>query len=364
MQLALELAVRGQGAVEPNPMVGCVIVRDGELLASGYHRGFGGLHAERDALANLPAGRDVSGATWYVTLEPCCHHGKTPPCTDALLTAKPARVVIAMRDPFPQVDGGGIERLRSAGVVVEVGLCQQQAWQLNASYLMLVQHGRPWVIAKWAMSLDGKIATHSGDSQWISGEQSRTMVHQLRGRCDAILVGGRTAEVDNPTLTARPPGPRIAARLVLGSANRIATDSRLIRTLSDAPVRLFTRSTGANVERLLRAGLEVIPLTGDDRRQFPLQVLQHCGRLRMTNLLVEGGGALLGSLFEAGLIDEYHVFIAAKVIGGEQAPSPLGGTGMRRIRDCPELVNVNHQRVGEDIFIRARRQMPPGKPYD
>ncbi len=364
MQRALELAVRGQGAVEPNPMVGCVIVRDGELLASGYHRRFGGLHAERDALANLPAGRDVTGATWYVTLEPCCHHGKTPPCTDALLTAKPARVVIAMRDPFPQVDGGGIERLRSAGVVVEVGLCQQQAWQLNASYLTLVQHGRPWVIAKWAMSLDGKIATHCGDSQWISGEQSRAMVHQLRGRCDAILVGGRTAEVDNPTLTARPPGPRVAARLVLGSAKRIAVDCRLIRTLSDAPVRLFTRSTGTNVERLSRAGLDVVPLKGADSRRFPLQVLQHCGQLRMTNLLVEGGGALLGSLFEAGLIDEYHVFIAAKVIGGQQAPSPLGGTGLQRIRDCPDLVVVSHQRVGEDIFVRARRQMPLGKPYD
>jgi diaminohydroxyphosphoribosylaminopyrimidine deaminase / 5-amino-6-(5-phosphoribosylamino)uracil reductase len=205
MARALELAVLGQGHVEPNPMVGCVIVAGEQIVGEGWHRRYGGPHAEREALAQ--AGAAAAGATMYVTLEPCCHHGKTPPCTDAILQAGIRRVVVAHRDPFPQVDGGGIGLLQAAGLDVEVGADGGESRWLNAPYLKLVSDGRPWVIAKWAMTLDGKLAARSGDSRWISGESSRRRVHQLRGRVDAIMVGAGTVRADDPSLTARPPAP-------------------------------------------------------------------------------------------------------------------------------------------------------------
>src|SRR5919197_3355884 len=206
MSRALELAERGRGFVEPNPLVGAVVVRDGRVVGEGWHRRYGEAHAEVNALA--AAGEAARGATLYVTLEPCCHHGKTPPCTDAVLRAGVRRVVAAMADPFPQVAGQGVAQLRAAGVEVEVGVCEREARELNAPYLTLLAEGRPYVHAKWAMSLDGKIATRGGDSRWISGPASREVVHRLRGRVDAILVGAGTVRADDPLLTARPLGPR------------------------------------------------------------------------------------------------------------------------------------------------------------
>src|SRR5436305_1406899 len=205
MRRALELAERGRGFVEPNPLVGAVVVRDGSVVGEGWHRRYGEAHAEVNALAQ--AGEAARGATLYVTLEPCCHVGKTPPCTDAVLAAGISRVVAAMADPFPKVAGGGIARLRAAGVAVAVGLGESEARRLNAPYLKLLATGRPYVHAKWAMTLDGKIATRTGDSRWISNEASRRVVHAMRGRMDAILVGIGTALVDDPSLTAPPPRP-------------------------------------------------------------------------------------------------------------------------------------------------------------
>ena len=206
---ALELAARGQGAVEPNPMVGCVVAQGAEIIGEGWHRRFGQAHAEVEALQM--AGNRAAGATLYVTLEPCCHQGKTPPCTEAVAASGVRRVVIALRDPFPQVQGGGIAAFQAAGLTVEVGLLGAEAARLNAPYLKLVETGRPWIIAKWAMTLDGKIATHTGESRWISNPRSREIVHALRGRVDAVMIGRGTAERDNPLLTARPAGPRTAA---------------------------------------------------------------------------------------------------------------------------------------------------------
>src|SRR5947209_8912721 len=204
MRRALNLAERGRGAVEPNPLVGAVIVRDETAVGEGWHRQYGAAHAEVNALAE--AGAAAHGATLYVTLEPCCHHGKTPPCTDAVLRAGIGRVVAAMPDPFPQVAGKGAARLQAAGVAVEFGVCESEARRLNAPYLKLLATGRPYVHAKWAMTLDGKIATRTGDSKWISGDASRHLVHQLRGRMDAVVVGVGTALADDPLLTVRPPG--------------------------------------------------------------------------------------------------------------------------------------------------------------
>ncbi len=252
MQRALALAAAGQGFVEPNPMVGCVIARGAEIVGEGRHRRFGGDHAEVEALRLV--GPRAAGATLYVTLEPCCHFGKTPPCTGAILAAGVRRVVAAMSDPFPQVAGGGAAELRAAGVEVELGLLEDDARRLNAPYLKLIQRGRPWVIAKWAMTLDGKIATRTGASRWISGAQSRRAVHALRGRMDAIVVGRETALHDDPLLTARPPGPRTPLRIVLDTRASLRNDSQLVRTAHESPVLIAAGSeaSAADCRRLAR----------------------------------------------------------------------------------------------------------------
>src|SRR5262245_9206127 len=228
MQRALALAERGRGFVEPNPLVGAVVVRDGRGVGEGWHQRFGKAHAEVHALT--AAGELARDATLYVTLEPCCHHGKTPPCTDAILEAGIRRAVVAMLDPFPQVSGQGAAILRAAGIGVEVGDCEPEARRLNAPYLKLLATGRPYVHAKWAMSLDGRIATRTGDSKWISSDASRARVHELRGRMDAIVVGIGTVLADDPLLTARPPGQRTLTRIVLDSHGRTPRTAQLVRT--------------------------------------------------------------------------------------------------------------------------------------
>src|SRR5689334_13187411 len=229
-------------------MAGCVIVQDGEIVGEGWHEQFGGPHAEVNALE--VAGERAAGATVYVSLEPCCHEGKTPPCTQALIRAGVKRVVVAVQDPFPEVSGRGIAELQSAGIECEVGTNGADAAWLLAPYLTLLRTGRPWVIAKWAMTLDGKLATHTGDSQWISSETSRAVVHQLRGRVDAVVVGSRTACVDNPLLTARPSNladvKRIATRVVVDSAALISLESRLVQTAPDIPVLLAAGDDGSH----------------------------------------------------------------------------------------------------------------------
>ncbi len=269
----------------------------------------------------------------YVTLEPCCHQGKTPPCTRAVIAAGLHRVVVAMRDPFPSVAGGGIAALEAAGLNVEIGLLEGDAQSLNAPYLKLLATGRPWVIAKWAMTLDGKIAARDGSSRWISGEASRRVAHRLRGRVDAILVGRGTAEKDDPLLTARPPGPRTATRVVLDTHARLNSGSQLVRTARQTPVLIAVgqESTAADRARLESVGCEVLVCRGDTRQARVEQLLDELGRRRMTNILVEGGGTLLGTLLDGGQIDEIHAFLAPKLLGGATAPSPVAGEGIGQI---------------------------------
>ena len=233
MQRALELARNGQGHVEPNPLVGCVIVQENQLLAVGWHQQFGGAHAEIDALHK--AGNAAAGSTLYVTLEPCSHHGKTPPCTESIITAGVARVVVGQVDPFAQVNGQGIALLEAAGIQVDSGILPDACRQLNAPYLKRCLDGKPWVLAKWAMTLDGKIAAQDGSSRWISSPSSRQIVHQLRGRMDAIIVGRQTALLDDPQLTARPAGSRIATRIVMTANADLPDHLALVRTAKDIP---------------------------------------------------------------------------------------------------------------------------------
>lgn len=358
MRRALELARQGQGYVEPNPMVGCVVVLGAEIIGEGWHRRFGEAHAEIEALRM--AGRRAAGATLLVTLEPCCHHGKTPPCTRAILEAGVRRVVAAQADPFPQVQGGGLAELRAAGVDVETGLLEEEARRLNAPYLKLVETGLPWVIAKWAMTLDGKTATRTGSSQWISNAESRRVVHRLRGRVDAILVGRETALLDDPLLTARPPGARVALRVVADTQGSLPSEHQLVRTAREVPVLV---AVGPEVpqpdrERLAASGCELLPCPGTSPAERIEALLRELGRRRMTNVLVEGGGRLLGSLFDAGRIDEAHVFVAPKLIGGAAARSPLGGEGVDEMALAFALDQPEVERLGDDVYIHGRVQGP------
>ena len=365
MRRALELAARGEGHVEPNPMVGAVLVDDElNLLGEGFHERFGGPHAEINALQQ--AGERAAGGTLYVTLEPCCHQGKTPPCSRAVIAAGVKRAVVAVADPAPHVAGGGIAELRGAGVAVEVGLLGDEAAQRIAPFTKLFTQRLPWVHAKWAMTLDGKIATRTGASKWISGEASRLIVHELRGRMDAIVVGSGTVAADDPLLTARPPGPRVATRIVVDSRAQLPLDSQLVRTNGEAPVIVATTAEAPreNIRRLEAAGVEALPLpvaadrTAASRRNRGsgvdlLALFQELGRRRMTNVLVEGGGRLLGSLFDRQLIDEVHVFVASKIIGGEEARTPVAGLGLAEIPQgtlrAPEI-----QVIEGDTYIHGR----------
>ncbi|HLW65146.1 MAG TPA: bifunctional diaminohydroxyphosphoribosylaminopyrimidine deaminase/5-amino-6-(5-phosphoribosylamino)uracil reductase RibD [Gemmataceae bacterium] len=351
MQRALELARRGQGHVEPNPMVGAVIVRDGLAVGEGWHQRFGEAHAEVNALAE--AGDRARGATLYVTLEPCCHHGKTPPCTDAILKAGINRVLAAMADSFPRVAGGGIAQLRQAGVAVEIGLLERDARKLNAPYLTLLGKQRPWVHAKWAMTLDGKIATRTGHSHWISSEESRRNVHKLRSRMDAIIVGSGTVRFDNPLLTARPPGPRTPTRIVLSSTGLLRPDCQLLQTRHEEPLLIATTEEAAATAEVKSQGCEIVGLPRSNGRPDVAALLQELGRRRYTNVLVEAGAEVLGSFRDAGLIDEVHVFIAPRLIGGAAALPPIGGAGVANINEGMTLSEWSCEPSGPDWYVHG-----------
>ncbi len=358
MRRALELAERGRGFVEPNPLVGAVVVRDGQLVGEGSHQRYGEAHAEVHALA--AAGAAAQGATLYVTLEPCCHHGKTPPCTDAIRRAGIRRVVAAMPDPFPQVSGQGVALLRGAGIDVEVGLGEAEARRLNVPYLKLLATGWPYVHAKWAMTLDGKICTRTGDSKWISGEASRRRVHTLRGRMDAIVVGVGTALADDPLLTARPPGPRVAARVVLDSRGRLPPSSQLARTARDAPVVIVTAQGRAEEQAAVLAelGCEGLALPAEGGRPSLTVLLSELGRRRMTNVLVEGGAEVLGSCLDAGAIDEVHIFLAPILVGGGAAKGPVAGKGVARLAEALRLEEWRVEQVEGDVLLHGRTTRP------
>ena len=341
MLRALDLAERGRGHVEPNPLVGAVLVRDGRIAGEGWHQKYCQAHAEVNALA--AAGEAAHGSTLYVTLEPCCHHGKTPPCTNAVLEGGVARVVAAMLDPHPAVGGKGAALLKAAGITVDVGLCESEARRLNAPYLKLLATGRPYVIAKWAMTLDGKIATHAGDSKWITSEASRRRVQELRGRMDAVIVGIGTVLADDPLLTARPPGPRLASRVVLDTHGRLPPTCRLAQTVANAPL-LVAAAARVGVGETL-----VLPLERG-RVSIPA-LLEELGRRRMTNVLVEGGAEVLGSFLDARAVDEVWAFIAPRLVGGPRVA--IAGAGVSRIAEGLELHDCQVEVIDGDLLLRG-----------
>lgn len=360
MRRALVLAEQGRGRVEPNPLVGAVIVDD-ELrpIAEGFHQQFGGPHAEVNAIA--AAGSRSAGSTLLVTLEPCCHQGKTGPCTEAIIQAGIRRVVVAMSDPFPAVNGQGIAALRAAGVAVETGLLAEDARRLNAPFIRLVTARRPWVHAKWAMTADGRIASRTGSSKWISGHASRALVHELRGRMDAIMVGSGTAERDDPLLTSRPAGPRVATRIVIDSHASLPISSQLVRTVDQAPVLVAAGSSAPSehVDRLIASGVEVLNCRlvreeSTDNEWVDLdELLLELGRREYTNVLVEGGSRLFGELFARRLIDEAHVFVAPRIIGGAAAVAPIGGIGGTNIAEAALIEPIEIRPVESDVYLHG-----------
>jgi len=355
MRRAIGLARRGEGLVEPNPMVGAVVIdAAGQVVGEGWHEQFGGPHAEVRALA--AAGSAARGGTLFVTLEPCCHHGKTPPCTEAVLAAGIRRVVVAAADPFPAVAGGGVTRLREAGVTVEVGLLEAEAVRLTAPFRTLVQKARPWVIAKWAMTRDRRLvlpaeaqaAGPAGSGGWISSAASRAIVHDLRRRVDGILIGIGTAVTDDPLLTARPPGPRPLVRVVLDRRARLPPASRLVQTASDEPllVAVGPEAPAERVATLERAGCEVWRSESPDSAAMLTALCSNLGRRQLTNLMVEGGAGVLQAFFAAGLVDEVWAFIAPRVAGG--GPLSAGPPAL-----LPALTVEAVEQPGGDLFLRG-----------
>jgi diaminohydroxyphosphoribosylaminopyrimidine deaminase/5-amino-6-(5-phosphoribosylamino)uracil reductase len=356
MRRALQLAARARGRVEPNPMVGCVIVRGGRVLGAGYHRRFGGAHAETEALrACRTSPRE---ATVYVTLEPCCHEGKTPPCTRALIAARVGRVIAAMRDPNPAVRGRGLRALSEAAIPSCVGLLEAQARALNAPFAKLMQCGRPWVILKWAQSLDGKIATRAGDSRWISDEPARQHAHRIRGRMDAILVGVNTVVRDDPLLTARVGRPwRVATRVILDRRLRTPVTARVVATARHAPTLVVCgeAAAGRRARRLERLGCEVVRVAAGREGVSLEATLDALGARGMTNVLIEGGGRLLGHALDRRLADEAHIYVGPLLIGGARATGALHGEGPARLRDAVRLpADATWTRLGSGWVVSAR----------
>lgn len=355
MQRALRLARRGEGRVEPNPMVGCVLVRGDRIVGEGWHRHFGGPHAEVWALRK--SGASARGATAFVTLEPCHRFGKTPPCTQALIAAGVARVVAAVKDPNPLINGRGLRQLREAGVATSVGLCADEARDLLAPFWSLMVRRRPWIIAKWAQTLDGRLATATGESKWISGPDARRQVHQLRGRVDAVMVGIETVLTDDPLLTCRDaPRRRTAARVVLDSRLRLPLTSKLVRTIGDAPLIVYA-SPDAGVrkeQRLSDSGAQVIRVPRTGRFLSLSSVLDDLGRRSMSRVLVEGGPAVIGSMLDQRLCDEAHVYIRAAWLGDARAAGLVLSRPARRMSQAVGPTSVRWERVGDDVCCRMR----------
>jgi diaminohydroxyphosphoribosylaminopyrimidine deaminase/5-amino-6-(5-phosphoribosylamino)uracil reductase len=355
MRRALALAEQGRGRTSPNPVVGAVLVRDGTIVGEGFHERYGGPHAE--VMALRAAGEQARGATLYVTLEPCCHVGLTGPCTEAILAAGVRRVVAATIDPNALVSGKGIALLRAAGVEVEVGLLEPEAREQNRFYLRWITTGLPFVGLKWAMSADGRIATRTGDAKYLTGETARALVHRLRAEWDAVLVGVGTVATDDPELTVRLVEGRNPLRVVLDSRLRTPPTARLLKAPGSTLVVGALPLDAEKARALEAAGAEVVGVPAFEGRVDIRSLLRLLGNRRLTSVLVEGGAEVHASFFRAGAVDEVHGFVAPLVIGGREAPGPVGGAGAALLAQAARLALVRQERLGDDIYAlwRPRR---------
>ncbi len=359
---AIELARNGVGQVKPNPVVGAVVARGEQVLGEGWHERYGAAHAEVNAIEACGV-QDLADATLYVSLEPCCHEGKTPPCTDAILAAGIRRIVVASDDPTEKASGRGLGILRDEGVEVIVadGELAARARLLNQAFRKHARVGRPWVLFKSAMTLDGKVATRTGDSQWISGESSRALAHEWRASVDAVVVGIGTALADDPQLTARPEGalaepayqPR---RVVFDTLARLPPTSQLVAAAAEIPLTVVVSRAAAraDTDALEAAGAHVLVATGENEPARVRAALEQLGTMGVASALLEGGPHLAGAFLDAGEIDEVRLFLAPLLLGGSSARDPLEGMGVERISEAMRALTCECERVGEDLLISAR----------
>lgn len=365
MREAMMLAQKGEGRVNPNPLVGALIVKDGAVVASGYHHVYGDLHAERDAFRNADAdGINCQGATMYVTLEPCCHYGKQPPCTEAIIEHHIARVVVGLRDPNPLVAGKGIQQLRDAGIEVEViedeDIIKDMKMQ-NRVFLHYIQNKMPWVTAKWAMTLDGKIATSTGDSKWVSGEKSRETVHMMRRRHVAIMCGIGTVLADDPLLNVRLSDDALSLmgidgrnvrqpiRMVADHKARIPLDCQLVQTAKDMPL-IVIHDERAPLEKLQQLAEKGVTLWCCPNMRV---AMKRAASEKIDSVLLEGGGILNEEMLKEGLVNEVVAFIAPKIVGGREALTPVEGDGFTRMAEAVKLRDLKIENIGEDVVVRG-----------
>ena len=356
MRRAMELAERGVGFTNPNPMVGAVIVKGGKVIGEGWHERCGEWHAERNAFKNCTV--PAEGATMYVTLEPCCHYGKTPPCTEAIIEHRIARVVIGMEDPNPLVAGKGIALLREAGIEVVCGIEEEALREQNRVFLKCISTKLPWVALKAAMTLDGKIATRTGDSKWITGAEARAYVHELRHRFMAIVVGIGTAVADDPLLNCRIEGRgvRQPIRVVVDSNARLSLDSQLVKTAGEyRTIVAHTRfAPEESVKALREAGVEMLLCKEKEGLVDVRNLLELLGQSGIDSILLEGGGSLNYTFLAEGLADELYAFIAPKIVGGMNAKTPVEGAGMEKMADAINLELENVLNVGHDVLLKLK----------
>lgn len=353
MKRAIELAGRGRGWTNPNPMVGAVIVKDGRIIGEGYHRRYGELHAERNAIASLK--ESAEGATMYVTLEPCCHYGKTPPCTEAILEQKIAKVIIGSRDPNPKVAGKGARILRDAGVIVEEDFMRDECDSLNPIFFHYIMNRTPYVIMKYAMTADGKIATKTGASKWITGEKARLEVQEMRHNCMGIMAGIGTVIADDPMLNVRLEGKKSPVRIICDSSLRIPIDSKICHTAKEYPTIIACAvEDEEKKEKLERLGIHVVSLSDTNGRVNLKRLMEYLGDKGIDSILLEGGGILNDSAMRAGIVREIRAFIAPKIFGGGKAKSPVSGEGVLVPEDADLLKLQEATRIGEDLLLRYK----------
>lgn len=355
MRRALELARKGEGHTSPNPMVGCVVVKDGRIISEGYHEKYGEFHAERNALTRCT--EDTTGADLYVTLEPCCHQGKTPPCTDIIIEKKIARVFVGSMDSNPLVAGKGVQILREHGIYVETGILEEECLKLNEVFYHYITTKTPFVVMKYAMTLDGKIACATGDSKWVTGEIARTQVHRMRGRYRGIMVGIGTVLADDPMLNCRVEGGVDPVRIICDSNLHIPLESQIVKTASEIETIVACSQESLEAERkqekirkLKDAGIQLIGTEGAHGVNL-VELMKKLGEQNIDSILLEGGGTLNASALEDGIVNKVYAYIAGKLIGGMDARSPVEGMGIDRMADAITLKDMEIERLGDDFCI-------------
>ncbi len=353
MKRAIELAKTAMGHTSPNPMVGCVVVKDGKVVAEGCHERYGEYHAERNALTRCQ--EDVTGADLYVTLEPCCHHGKTPPCTDIIIEKNIGHVYVGAMDPNPKVAGKGVDILKSHGIPVTTGILEEECLAMNEIFFHYISTGLPFVAMKYAMTLDGKIATATGHSKWVTGEEARSHVQLLRKQYSGIMVGVDTVIADNPMLNCRMEEGVNPVRIICDSHLRIPLDCEIVKTANEIST-IVVHVEGIDPEKqkeLESTGVELL-CCGDGNRVSLKQLLHKLGEMKIDSILVEGGGTLHGSLLETGMVQRVYAYIAPKLVGGKEAKSPIEGSGVEKMSQAAKLEQMEMLSLGPDLCITGR----------